>query len=298
MSDTTLNDLNIDSIFIKDRVRHDLGDIDELCNSIKEVGLIQPIVVTRDLRLVAGERRLRALQRLGIKSLIHAKTFVFSDEVDDVKLKAAEIEENLKRKQLSWQEEIIAKKRLLEILQSIHGVARSGIPSQSDRLGITSVGFGVNKLASLLGESNAQTSRDLELANLIEQVPELAQADTKEAARRQAILGTAVAVALAQGAANSAKNPQTATQQRWTLWEGDFVTNVNNIDNNTVDLVVVDPPFGEGVSGMAANSKQLLTQTFADSGEDFSKILQPLCREAYRILKEDRFFVSFFGFAF
>src|SRR5271163_1104636 len=89
--------LSLSQVIVEGRVRQDMGDIDELCNSIREVGLIQPIVLTRDYRLVAGERRLRALRKLSVPMLIHAKTFIFSDEVDDVKLKAIECEENLKR---------------------------------------------------------------------------------------------------------------------------------------------------------------------------------------------------------
>lgn len=290
--------VSIDNISIEERIRKDYGDIDELANSIREVGLIQPIVLTHDLQLVVGGRRLSALRKIGLKELLHASHFIWTEELDDLKIKTVEIEENLKRKSLSWQEEILAKKRLLDLMQTIHGVARPGYPSRSDSLGITNPGFGINKLASLLGESNAQTSKDIELANLIEQVPELAQADTKEAARRQAILGTAVAVALAQGAARTAANPQTAPQQRWTLYEGDFVNNVNNIDNNSVDLVIVDPPYGEGIQGMAANSKELLTTSFADEKGDWDSLVEPLLTHSHRVLREHRFAVFFFGFNF
>src|SRR5271154_228244 len=151
--------LQVDQVIVEpERIRKDMGDIDELANSIKAVGLIQPIVITRDYHLIAGERRLRAMKKLGIPDLIHGSTFIFNDEQDDLKLKAMEIEENVKRKELSWQETVLAKKRLLDILQQIHGVARPGHPSHSDTLGVTSPGFGINKLASLLGESNAQTS--------------------------------------------------------------------------------------------------------------------------------------------
>ena len=223
--------LSINEVVVQDRVRKDLGDIDELCNSIKEVGLIQPIVLTREHYLVAGERRLRSLQRLGINTLIHAKTFIYNDEQDKLRIQAMEIGENVRRKQLSWQEEVLAKKRLLETLQKIHGVSSPGKPSRSDNLGITSAGFGINKLASLLGESNAQTSKDLELANLIEAVPRLAKAETKEAARRQAQLAVTVAVALQQQKASPPK-----TEQKWTLYEGDFVNNVNNLEQESIDL--------------------------------------------------------------
>jgi ParB-like chromosome segregation protein Spo0J len=284
-----LSDLLVNQIIVGDRLRKDFGDIDELANSIREVGLIQPIVVTRDYKLIAGERRLRAVKKLGIVSLLHAKQFIFNDEVDSLKLKAMEIEENVKRKSLTWQEEVLAKKRLLETLQAIHGVARPGHPSQSDTLGVTSPGFGVNKLASLLGESNAQTSKDLELANLIEAVPQLAKAETKEAARRQASLSMTVAIALAQNKANPPK-----TEAKWTLYEGDFVNNVNNCEPESVDLVITDPPYGAGTSGMGPNSKDLVASPFADAVSDVK--VADLLRATNRILKKDRFAVFFFDF--
>jgi hypothetical protein len=110
------------------------------------------------------------------------RTGLSTDE--DFQLHWRELEENVKRKDLSWQEQVLAKKRLLEIMVAMHGEARAGEPSTMQRLGASPVGFGVNKLAAMLGESNAATSRDLELARLITAVHQLAQADTKEAARR------------------------------------------------------------------------------------------------------------------
>jgi DNA modification methylase len=284
--------LSVDKIVVEGRVRQEMGDIDELANSIQAVGLIQPIVLTRDYRLIAGERRLRALRKLGINNLVHASHFIYNDEVDDLKLKAMEIEENVKRKELSWQEAVIAKKRLLEVMQQIHGVARPGYPSRSDALGITSPGFGINKLAALLGESNAQTSKDIELAELITAVPQLARAETKEAARRQASLATSVAAALIQ----QAKNPP-KTESKWTLYEGDFNDNAMHLDDDSIDFVVVDPPYGEEASGMGPQSKQLIATPFADSWLDVVSLIEPMVRQAYRVLRMDKFAAFFFGFA-
>ena len=53
------------SIKIGKRHRRDMGDIDALAKSISEIGLLHPIVVTKDNTLVAGERRLAACKRLG-----------------------------------------------------------------------------------------------------------------------------------------------------------------------------------------------------------------------------------------
>lgn len=50
----------IPQIQIGDRFRKEMGDVAGLAKSIKDVGLLQPIGVTEDNRLVFGERRLRA----------------------------------------------------------------------------------------------------------------------------------------------------------------------------------------------------------------------------------------------
>jgi ParB/Sulfiredoxin domain len=57
--------LPISQIKVRGRFRKELGDIKSLAESIEEVGLLHPIVVRRDGRLIAGERRLRACKQLG-----------------------------------------------------------------------------------------------------------------------------------------------------------------------------------------------------------------------------------------
>lgn len=47
-------------IIIEDRFRRDFGDLKSDADSIAELGLLQPIGITKDNRLVFGERRLLA----------------------------------------------------------------------------------------------------------------------------------------------------------------------------------------------------------------------------------------------
>jgi ParB family transcriptional regulator, chromosome partitioning protein len=47
------------------RHRKDMGNIDALAANIAEVGLLHPVVVTPTGELIAGERRIRAFQKLG-----------------------------------------------------------------------------------------------------------------------------------------------------------------------------------------------------------------------------------------
>jgi ParB family chromosome partitioning protein len=55
----------ISKIQVKNRIRKDYGDINSLAQDIEKNGLIEPIVVTPDYILIAGERRLMALKQLG-----------------------------------------------------------------------------------------------------------------------------------------------------------------------------------------------------------------------------------------
>lgn len=83
------------------RQRRDLGDVSDLAASLSEVGLINPIVITREGLLVAGERRLTAAQSAGWSHI----TAQYVDELSADELSLIELEENIKRQSLSWDEE-------------------------------------------------------------------------------------------------------------------------------------------------------------------------------------------------
>jgi len=58
-------DIRTDLISTAGRFRKDFGDIPALAESIKSLGLLQPIGIDAGYRLVFGERRLRAFKHLG-----------------------------------------------------------------------------------------------------------------------------------------------------------------------------------------------------------------------------------------
>lgn len=55
----------IEQINVGERFRKDLGDIKSLADSIAELGLLQPIALSENYELVAGQRRLEARKSLG-----------------------------------------------------------------------------------------------------------------------------------------------------------------------------------------------------------------------------------------
>lgn len=95
----------VDSITIpENRQRSDAPDIEPLAKSISQRGQIHPIILMGTPRasvLVAGFRRLMAQKLLGSTHILAR----FVENVPPNELRAIELEENIKRRDLSWQDE-------------------------------------------------------------------------------------------------------------------------------------------------------------------------------------------------
>lgn len=86
------------------RIRTECTNIANLAESIRQHGLIQPVVLNRDNTLVAGERRYRAHLHLGLDRI----KFVYTDQVVEEDVKAElEFEENRNREDFPWQDEAL-----------------------------------------------------------------------------------------------------------------------------------------------------------------------------------------------
>ncbi|NQV89277.1 MAG: ParB/RepB/Spo0J family partition protein [Parcubacteria group bacterium] len=94
------------------RTHFSASDLEDLIGSIKEHGILQPLVVTRsngEYELIAGERRLRASQTLGLATV----PVIVREADDQLKLELALIE-NIQRQDLNAVEEAIAYKALVD----------------------------------------------------------------------------------------------------------------------------------------------------------------------------------------
>ncbi|MCX7983849.1 MAG: ParB/RepB/Spo0J family partition protein [Bacteroidetes bacterium] len=95
------------------RMEFDSTALNELANSIREKGVIQPITVRRiqgGYQIIAGERRLRAAQMVRLK---HIPAYVISVSSDEEMLELALIE-NIQREYLNPMEIAAAYQRLIE----------------------------------------------------------------------------------------------------------------------------------------------------------------------------------------
>ncbi len=98
----------IKDIKIKKRVRKDLGNLEDLKDSLQTYGLLNPITLNSRHELIAGERRLQAAIQLGWTS-INANIIDNISEIDQLEM---EIEENNQRKEFTDAELMEGYKRL------------------------------------------------------------------------------------------------------------------------------------------------------------------------------------------
>ncbi len=142
--------IDIKKIKVEDRIRKDLGNIQELADDIKQNGLINPPVVVSEndgtFTLLAGERRLRAMHSLGYKQ-IEVRTW--SSLNDEQKLNI-EISENEVRKDFSKAERI-EYARKLEKIESLKAKVRQA----------TSTGGGTPQLVKNFPQADNGTVRDI-----------------------------------------------------------------------------------------------------------------------------------------
>jgi ParB family chromosome partitioning protein len=139
--------------------------MEELVHSVKEIGLLQPIVVRRleqdKYELVMGERRWRATQQAGLTTI----PAIVRDTSDDVMLRDALLE-NLHRSQLNPLEEAAAYQQML------------------DDFGCTQ-----EVLATRIGRSRPQISNTLRLLKLPASVQRRVAAGVLSAGHARALLG-------------------------------------------------------------------------------------------------------------
>ena len=145
------------SIFDKDR-------LEELAESIRHQGVIQPVVVRamgdKEYQLIAGERRWRAAQMAGIESI----PAIIRDVPDDIAIAMALVE-NIQRENLNPIEEATALKRLVMEFQMTHQEAGDAV-----------------------GRSRSAVSNLLRLLELSEEVRELVDARHLEMGHARALL--------------------------------------------------------------------------------------------------------------
>jgi N6-adenosine-specific RNA methylase IME4 len=168
---------SIAEISVGKRHRVDFGDVDALARSIEAVGLLHPIVVRPDGRLIAGARRLRAFKQLG-------RDKIPVTVVDLEKIVLGEYAENAERKDFTVAEAV----EIMRAVRPLEEKAAKERQAEGQREGGKKAGRGrkgsgqvahkqKNRAADKAAKATGKKRRTLEKAEAVieaaEQAPEL-----------------------------------------------------------------------------------------------------------------------------
>ena len=168
--DTNINKLSISELVrnrYQPRKNFDQENLDELTNSIKECGIIQPIIVRKSAdqkfkyEIIAGERRWLAAQNAGL----HEVPVVIT-EADDLKSLEFAIVENVQRLDLNVIEEAQGYQRLIDDFS-----------------------YDQNKVAQFIGKSRSHVSNCLRLLNLPKDVLDLIKSNKLSQGHAKILVG-------------------------------------------------------------------------------------------------------------
>lgn len=285
-----MNSLKFSDIIIpENRQRREFDDdsLRQLANSISSKGLLHPPVLRSDHRtLLAGERRIRAMGFLisqnkpirhgGVELPLGHIPYTTVGELGDLELREAELEENVIRKDLTWQERNAAIAELHQLRteqKAINGERQTLRDTASEILGRTATGIQIEKVRV------ATLIRD----NLSD--PEVAAApDEKQALK--IIEKKAVAAHRARLVEEFG-----ARQTVHSVKQGDAFALIQEVEDASIDVILSDPPYG--IDADSFGSQAGAQHEYADSAQYAVDCYSLIFSHANRICKPNAFIMLF-----
>ncbi len=287
--------VNPDEIHIEERARKsfDSSAITRLAMSIEKYGQLQPGVCTKSdgkFILIAGERRLRACRQLD-----REYDFVLLEEIEDgVFLEELELEENLQREDLTWQEEIAAKKRIHELYQERYGKTSPGAKG----------GHTLKDTAERIGTAVGGLADDITLSDWLD-LPEIRNAKTKSDAKkatkriqkeglRKIILDRykKMDTQAELGVTPEQKVVKNMARIQERCWQGKMEALLPLVSDGYFDLVIFDPPWSVRLDEVTVGTET--TRNYNDSEGLLERDLSDWLALIYSKMAEDSLLFMFF----
>lgn len=247
--------------------------IEELKESILTRGLFSPILLQKDGHtLVAGERRFRAIQRL----YNEGRTFLFDGNVvppghipfvrvgeeDSIQLLEAELEENTKRHQLTWQEETAA-------VAAIHRLRVKENPDHT-----------FSETSDFVQLANVAAVKDRVLLDEYLDDPEIFAAPSRKEALK--ILERKLEKAYN---ASVARKFDSAPSKNWAIQHGSLLDILPTLSVAEFDCIIADPPYG--INAHSFVNQKAVPHAYSDTPAESDQIYAQIAFHGFRLSKKE-----------
>lgn len=241
--------------------------VEALAVSLIRFGQLQPILINRSNTLVAGLHRVLACR---INQMQVA--CIYRDEADELFLREVELEENIRRLDMTWQERERA-------IATLHEIRQKQDPN-----------WGQRQTQELIGMHQRDISTAVQITRMIELYPEIASAKTKSQA-----LNMAKAKALAVLRVEEVKdNKVDFTDIEAKIALGDSVEVIKLVPDESFRAIITDPPFGIDFDNRLKDGAVGNVSSYKDDKEYYEYLLS-MAPDMYRVLKKDGWLIWFLG---
>jgi len=271
----------------RQRRTFDETSLNELALSIQRNGLLHPVVVRiaeGRIFLVAGERRLRAIEILSMQGIrfrcgevVVPEGHVPVNELGELSPEEAweaELEENIQRVNLTWQERAEAIANLHKLREMREGKKLTPAETAPEILGAE-----MNPVSA-----SQAVRRALVLQEHLAKDNEVAKAKTEQDAWR--IIKKRENERLFQTLAASA---QEAQAEHFSVMLGDCREALPTLKDETFDCIITDPPYGIGADSFGDAGGRLITSThtYEDTPEYALSLLREVIPHFFRLAKAE-----------
>lgn len=298
-----MNSIQLDKIIIKpnrQRIEFEPEALQNLVDSIETTGLLQPPVLRREdggFVLVAGERRLRAIKQifeLGGTFAHNGKLFQdglvpYTDlgELSLLEAEEAELDENIKRRDLTWQEHAAAVERLHSLRQRQKDASWDMAINAGDEPKGLEVQTIADTAKEVTGRSDGyfhdQTRKEIIVARHLHN-PAIAKAKSADEAFK-----------ILKKEEEKTKNLELATAVGKTFSSSVHrVFNTNCLDfmklpenQGYFDVILTDPPYGMGADSFSDGGGKLdgIEHHYDDSFDSWRDLMKDWVKLAFVVTK-------------
>jgi ParB family chromosome partitioning protein len=278
----------------------------DLVDSVRRHGVLNPIIVTKDLTLVAGERRLAASLELGLLDI----PVRFIEDLTQREAQIIELEENLKRADLHWRDETAA-------IARIHALYEADDGEWTQTKTAEQIGINVGHLSEILRVARDLDNPKIALAtgmkpayNILARVDQRrmgdALSDILEAGSsmfKTAVAGVAGAVAKVTGAGDGTGPDGGADTPPPPIApppEPESILNVSFLDwapaytGQPFNFIHCDFPYG--INAFAGpQSGKLSHHTYDDDSDVYWALIRCLCKNLDRVMSHSAHMVFWFS---